>query len=491
MNINGQLDNQIEIYTGKRDNMNQMVGQASNQIVEAVGLNNNITMVFPIKEQMRAVEFITIFTNSNMLAIVAFLAILCTQLIYSLMLSDVEEKTYEFGMLRALGFSTKNVAITILVQAMSFAIPGLIIGFIVAAILNAITRHILYTLTNNYDSYGLSTGSILIGLFIGTLIPLMSNIIPIQRALGKNLRASLDLYHRKVGELTVAVQKLKNYGLSVEQLILAIMLVTLGVMTYYVAPVSFLFKQYELFFLILNGLLLIMILGLTFLAMLIQPMFEQFMLKLSLFFCRRDRKLRPVISKNMESHGGRNLKTAMMFAVCLSFLIFSGGTFKLLGELIVSQLEISVGADLYGVIVNPRNLPSFIDEGRISQFLEEQKAVDGAVQNWSFGSPSLQNLLRKIASDDNQARTFFSDATGFKTVKANFYSIQPNFLDTANQRYYILTEISEDYKKRKEEEGQPMEYVKDGQVNVVDALYTDYKPDNAWNNSDPYDLTTA
>jgi len=64
---------------------------------------------------MKAVEFITIFTNSNMLAIVAFLAILCTQLIYSLMLSDVEEKTYEFGMLRALGFSTKNVAITIIV----------------------------------------------------------------------------------------------------------------------------------------------------------------------------------------------------------------------------------------------------------------------------------------------------------------------------------------------------------------------------------------
>ena len=115
MNVNGQLNNQIEIYTGSQSNMNLMVGQASNKIVEAVGLNNNISMVFPIKQQMKAVEFITIFTNSNMLAIVAFLAILCTQLIYSLMLSDVEEKTYEFGMLRALGFSTKNVAITIIV----------------------------------------------------------------------------------------------------------------------------------------------------------------------------------------------------------------------------------------------------------------------------------------------------------------------------------------------------------------------------------------
>ena len=30
-------------------------------------------------------------------------------LIYSLMLSDVEQRTYEFGMLRALGFNTKNI----------------------------------------------------------------------------------------------------------------------------------------------------------------------------------------------------------------------------------------------------------------------------------------------------------------------------------------------------------------------------------------------
>lgn len=70
-------------------------------------------MTFPLREQLEAVEFITIFTNSNMMAIVAFLAILCIQLIYSLMLSDVEEKTYEFGMLRALGFNTKNLGITI------------------------------------------------------------------------------------------------------------------------------------------------------------------------------------------------------------------------------------------------------------------------------------------------------------------------------------------------------------------------------------------
>lgn len=41
----------------------------------------------------------------NMIATSIFLLVmLAVLLIYSLMISDVEEKTYEFGMLRALGF---------------------------------------------------------------------------------------------------------------------------------------------------------------------------------------------------------------------------------------------------------------------------------------------------------------------------------------------------------------------------------------------------
>jgi len=209
--------------------------------------------------------------NTIMSTIVAFLAILSTQLIYSLMLSDVEEKTYEFGMLRALGFNTSNIMTTISIQAMTFSIPGLITGFIVSAILNAVLRYVLYSLTENYYHYWLSVGSVYIGLAIGIIIPMASNIIPIQNALGKNLRSSLDLYHRSAGELMVSVKKLQDMGLSVPQFVLAIMLVVMGVLCYYVAPTSFLYQNYYLFFFILNILLLQMILGMVFIAVLILP----------------------------------------------------------------------------------------------------------------------------------------------------------------------------------------------------------------------------
>ena len=69
------------------------------------------------------------------------------------MLSDVDEKTYEYGMLRALGFNKKNVMTTVLLQGLSFAIPGIIIGILISAGLNYGVRYAIYYYTENSASY--------------------------------------------------------------------------------------------------------------------------------------------------------------------------------------------------------------------------------------------------------------------------------------------------------------------------------------------------
>jgi hypothetical protein len=106
---------------------------------------------------------------------------------------------------------------------------------------------------------------------MGLFLPLLANILPIQKALSKNLRSSLDLYHRAANELTVSMKRLENMGMSVPQLMLAILLVFLGILTYYFAPLSFLYRNYTLFFMILNLILIMMILGLSFLSLLTLP----------------------------------------------------------------------------------------------------------------------------------------------------------------------------------------------------------------------------
>jgi ABC-type antimicrobial peptide transport system permease subunit len=49
------------------------------------------------------------FLASTLIVVICFLAILSSQLLYSLMLSDVDTKTYEYGMLRALGFKSSHL----------------------------------------------------------------------------------------------------------------------------------------------------------------------------------------------------------------------------------------------------------------------------------------------------------------------------------------------------------------------------------------------
>jgi hypothetical protein len=70
-------------------------------------------------------------------------------------------------------------------------------------------------------------------------------------------------------------------------------------------------------------------------------------LKIFLLIMRKDRNLEQVVKKNLESHEGRNTKTAMMFTIALSFLIFAGSTFDLIGNLVTSQLIGILGSDVY------------------------------------------------------------------------------------------------------------------------------------------------
>lgn len=103
------------------------------------------------------------------------------------------------------------------------------------------------------------------------------------------------MYHRSNNELSVSLKTAMDLGLSPSQFIFAIMLIVAGIATYYVAPVAFLFGNFELFFMILNGILLMMILGLTYISILLFPMLQKILLYIFLAFYRKDWKLRSLV----------------------------------------------------------------------------------------------------------------------------------------------------------------------------------------------------
>ena len=72
----------------------------------------------PLEQEFKLTSLFKDFLDAVLTIILVFLAILSFVLIYSLMLSDVESKTYEYGMLRALGF--KSIHLIGLLSMQSF-----------------------------------------------------------------------------------------------------------------------------------------------------------------------------------------------------------------------------------------------------------------------------------------------------------------------------------------------------------------------------------
>jgi len=59
-----------------------------------------------------------------------------------------------------------------------------------------------------------------------------------------------------------------------------------------------------------------------------------------------DRKLSPLIHKNLNSHQLRNMKSSLMFAVTVSFLIFTSASFNQIGVFLTKTSTLLFGADL-------------------------------------------------------------------------------------------------------------------------------------------------
>ena len=69
-----------------------------------------------------------------LVTVIVFLFILDFIVIYTIMLSDVEERTYDFAMLRCLGFKNSSLIILLVMQALLYSIPATVIGFILLEI---------------------------------------------------------------------------------------------------------------------------------------------------------------------------------------------------------------------------------------------------------------------------------------------------------------------------------------------------------------------
>ena len=119
--------------------------------------------------------------------------ILSSLLIYSLLMITVETKDFENGILRLVGLSKVAYSSMILLQAMLFVLPSIVLGFALSPVcLWALYSFIFSAEMGITPSYFPSGMASLQAFGTALLIPLLSSIIPINRAVTRTLAESLN-----------------------------------------------------------------------------------------------------------------------------------------------------------------------------------------------------------------------------------------------------------------------------------------------------------
>jgi len=209
-------------------------------------------------------------------------------------------------------------------------------------------------------------------------------------------------------------------------------------MTYYLAPAAFLFNKLQIFFFIINLILIGMIIGMSLVCILIFPYIQKLFIHIICLLVKFDRKLKPLIMKNItESHSSRNAKTSILFTICLAYLIFGGSSLLLLGDMIVSFVKSTVGSDIYvSTMVGEKNLP----ENEIRDFLfAENIKEDPLILDYSFGGRSIYAFLRNATG----SKYYFKVSNG-GTYPRNGIKLKPveiNYLNSSFIDYYTPIDL--------------------------------------------------
>ncbi len=320
-------------------------------------------------------------------------------------------------MLRALGLKQILIIGLVLTQAAIFAVPAVLIALSISYVLNIIVYMILFQYTNCYRSFDVPWIAIVIGLCVGLFIPIVANTLPIQRALSRALHDALNIYHHATSELYISIIKLENMGTSLTQALIGLSLVICGILAYYLVPYSLVYGNNRLFFYVLNIILMAMIfgtgralpshVGMIIIAHIVYPHIQKAIGYMTTYIVWPDRNLSCCVQNNLKGHMSRNSKTAFMYMIAITFAIFAGTEFALVKNLLVSVVEMILGADLVGGL---SDLTEALNEQPIRDYLDGLKQ-QGLVEEYTFMSGEIQDILANDASNYHYTVTLSSLAS--------------------------------------------------------------------------------
>ncbi|KNC50523.1 uncharacterized protein AMSG_00684 [Thecamonas trahens ATCC 50062] len=256
------------------DTIQKNVLRFTSKVVYALGFNQ-LDADEPIVENLRATRFFSLFLGLILNIVIFILSGLSVLLIYSLLMVNVETRTFEMGTMRMLGMTKAGVVQLFLLQAFAYALPAYVVGMGVSQLAFYLLANLFESSTDVSISPWLSPAGIILATVLGLTIPVISALAPIRTALGVSLVAALQVSRSKQSAVKISLERNEDGKVSWALVVTGSTLAVFGFLVYYLLPLALLSFNLTLLLNIFFGLLIGMLLGLALLALNFQHMIER------------------------------------------------------------------------------------------------------------------------------------------------------------------------------------------------------------------------
>lgn len=221
-------------------------------------------------------SFFILYLGLVLNILVAILFVLSAILIYSLMMINIQGRTFELGVRRMIGTDRPGLILVIFMQAAIYSIPACIVGLLIAH-MSSVILFDEFTKTAGFVVDGaLTWDGILSGVTLGLLVPIVAGIGPVRAALGTNLKEALANQRSSSSHaVTYTIERTNGEGVSWAAMIVGLVLTLFGFAIYYLVPLALLSLNLSLFINIFFWILIGMICGLVQLSTNFEHLMEQ------------------------------------------------------------------------------------------------------------------------------------------------------------------------------------------------------------------------
>ena len=424
--------NRLNYYTG--DDYYDLLDKGvkyMNSIVKKLGNLRDFKLTMPLITKMTQFKYGTTILNLILNIILLSIFGLSLILIHSLILITTETNSFEFGVLRLVGNSKKNIILIIIFECICFSMPAFILAFIssfgVLKIVNTIIKNELCTDLE----LSITIEGFLMAFFLNFLAPVIASIFPIKNILKKNIATSINTMINKTQGVKIEIFSLTQKEFR-SVVVFGIITFLYGASIYYFLPLSLISINLSMLGGIFLWILFGILMGFVLLSINVENILQKILTYTILFFTRSYTKL--LILKNLTAHRIKNRKTSIMFSLSVGIFIMISVGFDLILQTVKNMNILKRGSEIQ--VGYPSQADNYFTPGDVYPALMElyDKKL---IEKFSFKSCNIGDLYD----------SFFYILNYGKNIKSrlSFIGLSPEYFASTNKQDLVISEQNKSY----------------------------------------------